>query len=72
MDEQVSDSIKSEVVVKDTGAAAILNQGVQTLRNQRHQGTGPPYIKFGRSIRYKVSDLMDYIDRHRIDPEGTE
>ena len=56
-------------VIKETQTAEILDRAVQTLRNDRHLRQGPPYIKLGRSIRYRVSDLMDYIDKHRIDPE---
>ena len=56
-------------VVNETQAAEILSRAVQTLRNDRHLRKGAPYIKVGRSIRYRVRDLMDYLDRHRIDPE---
>jgi len=56
-------------VVNETQASKILCRAVQTLRNDRHLCQGPPYIKLGRSIRYKVSDLMGYMERHRIDPE---
>jgi hypothetical protein len=41
---------------------------VQTLRNWRHKGVGPPYVKVGRSVRYNVNDLIDFMERHKIEP----
>lgn len=29
-------------------------------------GDGPPFIKLGRSVRYRVGDLLDFIDQHRF------
>lgn len=29
-------------------------------------GGGPPMIKVGRSVRYKVADLREWIDAHRV------
>ena len=65
----VQDSRVSEVV-KERQAAQLLGRAVQTLRNDRHLRQGPPYIKLGRSIRYRVCDLMDYLDKHRVEPEA--
>jgi hypothetical protein len=56
--------------VNEYVAAEILGQSVQTLRNHRCSRKGPAYLKLGRSVRYKVSDLLDYLERHRIDPEA--
>lgn len=57
-------------VVDEYRAAEIVGKKVQTLRNYRHIRKGPPYIKTGRSVRYIVPDLLDYITKHRIDPEA--
>ena len=57
-------------VVNEIGAAEILSRAVQTMRNDRHLRQGPPYLKLGRSVRYKVSDLLDYMEKCRVDPEG--
>lgn len=34
----------------------------RTLQAQRQQGTGIPFKKFGRSVRYKLQDVLDYLD----------
>jgi hypothetical protein len=62
---------EDQVAVNDRKAADIMNTKVQTLRNWRHLRKGPPYVKMGRSVRYFVEDLLDYMKAHRIDPEGT-
>ena len=57
------------LTVDEKKAARILGNKTQTLRNWRHQRRGPAYIKLGRSVRYLIDDLRDYILRSRIDPE---
>ena len=42
---------------------------VQTLRNKRFAGEGIPYIKIGRSVRYSLQDVIDYMESHRIRTE---
>jgi predicted site-specific integrase-resolvase len=56
--------------LRETQAAEKLGVAVQTLRNWRHVRRGPAYIKFGRNVRYREEDLLDYIDKHRIDPNS--
>ena len=57
-------------VVNEHGAAKFLKKSVQTLRNDRCSRKGPAYLKLGRSVRYKVADLLEYLEKHRIDPEA--
>ncbi len=51
-------------------ASKFLNVAVQTLRNWRHRRKGPVYVKLGRSVRYLLADLENYIQGRRINPEG--
>lgn len=44
----------------------------QTLSNQRHLGKGIPYYKVGRAIRYRLVDVIAFMERHRIDPESRQ
>jgi len=37
------------------------------LRKWRKKGSGPAYIRHGRSIRYRVRDLDDWLDGHRVE-----
>lgn len=59
-----------EHYVNDVEAAKILSCSAQTLRNYRCLGRGPAYCKKSRMIRYKVQDLLDFMNSGRIDPEG--
>ena len=50
-----------ERYVNDVEAAKILSSSPQTLRNWRHMRKGPAYSKRGRMVRYRVSDLLEYM-----------
>jgi hypothetical protein len=43
-------------------------RAVQTLRNDRCKCKGIPYSKIGASIRYKVDDVVSFMEGHRIVP----
>ncbi len=43
---------------------------VGTLAFWRHQGRGPAYMKFGKSVRYDPSTLWAWIDAQAKDPEA--
>lgn len=51
-------------------AAFYLRMSRPWLRLGRMNRTGPAYIKQGRSVRYDLCDLDDWIAKHRI--EGAE
>ncbi|MCX5906521.1 MAG: helix-turn-helix domain-containing protein [Deltaproteobacteria bacterium] len=40
---------------------------IQTLRNFRCQGKGISYSKFGRSVRYRLQDVIEFMESHRIE-----
>jgi len=50
--------------------AKITNRQLQTLANDRYLGKGIPYYKVGRSIRYKLSDVLAFMEQYRVEPEG--
>ena len=39
---------------------------LSTLRNKRFAGEGIPYIKRGRSVRYALKDVLQYMEAGRI------
>lgn len=41
----------------------------QTLRNNRFNRRGIPYIKIGRSVRYSLKDIIEYMERRKIKTE---
>ncbi|MBN2178231.1 MAG: helix-turn-helix domain-containing protein [Deltaproteobacteria bacterium] len=52
--------------VNENEASMITGVSVQTLRNWRSQGKAFNYTKVGRSVRYAVNDLHDYMEAHKI------
>jgi predicted DNA-binding transcriptional regulator AlpA len=43
-------------------AAHYLTRSVSSLRRGRRSGTGPKFVRIGRSVRYQKSQLDAYID----------
>ncbi|PLS19843.1 helix-turn-helix transcriptional regulator [Neptunicoccus cionae] len=55
----------SSELVNERMAADQLCQSVRTLQKWRVTGYGPPHYKIGRSVRYRIRDLTDWIDSRR-------
>ena len=47
----------------------ITRRALPTLRNDRHKAQGIPYTKVGRSVRYLLTDVIDYMEGHKIQTE---
>lgn len=50
--------------VSEQGAAEITGMAVKTLQGRRWRGLPPIYIKAGRLVRYRVSDLLTFLDEN--------
>lgn len=48
----------------------ILKRALPTLRNDRHRGKGVPYIKCGRSVRYSITDVIDFMESRKVHTEN--
>lgn len=49
--------------------AELLGMSEAWLEMSRFKGTGLPYIKMGRAIRYRESDIHKYVEEHTV-PAG--
>jgi hypothetical protein len=36
----------------------------RTVERERATGTGCPYVKIGRAVRYRRGDIIEFIERH--------
>jgi len=54
------------LVMTDVEAARFLSQSVHTLRKHRTLGIGAAYCKMGRSVRYRLADLQDYVEKSAV------
>ncbi len=50
--------------------AEITGRALSTLRNERFMGKGIPYIKIGKSVRYRLDDVTKFMDDRRIDTQN--
>ncbi len=58
------DALSARSMTIDTAAAAArLGVETTTLQNWRWSGDGPRYVKVGRLVRYRLSDLADWLDQ---------
>ena len=46
-------------------ASKFLKVSLSWLAKARMRGDGPPYIKFGKSIRYSEAALLDWLKSHQ-------
>ena len=58
-------------LLTENQASEILNCTTAALRRWRREKRGPDFIKIGRLVRYRESDLNDFIDTNtrKIDQE---
>ena len=60
--------LEIEALTDTNGAAQYLKIPAKTLQKWRSTGyANIPYIKIGRKVRYRPSDLRAYVDRHLIE-----
>jgi len=50
-------------------AAARTGFSEHTLDRHRKEGKGIPYVRIGRTIRYRSTDVAKYLAEHRVEPE---
>ncbi len=55
--------------VDEKKLAKIIKRALPTLRNDRHKNRGIPYTKFGRSVRYDMVDVIEFMRSRKIVPK---
>jgi hypothetical protein len=51
-------------LLKQRTYAEIRRCSQRTIERERAVGDGCPYVKIGRSVRYRRRDINDFIERH--------
>jgi len=46
--------------------AEITGRALSTLRNERSKKTGISYSKIGRSVRYSIKDVIEFMESRKI------
>jgi hypothetical protein len=55
-----------DAALNESQAAEFIGVSVRTLQAWRVRGSGPPYIKIGRSVRYQRRALVLYQQEHTV------
>lgn len=62
-------------LLHERDAAAILGVSVYWLQRKRWEGGGPAFVRVGgptgRAVRYRLSDLLCWIDENTVPASGT-
>lgn len=45
--------------------AAVRDCSIATMERDRWAGTGVPFYKIGRSVKYKKSDVLDWLNKYQ-------
>ena len=56
--------------ITEAEVSAMTGFALSTIRNARFNRTGISYSKFKCSVRYKLEDVVEYMERHRIEING--
>ena len=54
--------------LREVEVAKMLGVSQSKLRNDRCQRRGLPYHKVDHTIRYSLTDILEYMEKKRIDP----
>lgn len=55
------------IFITEQQLAARQMRSVKTLRNQRVMGGGIPFVKMGRSVRYRLADVLEWERIHTVE-----
>ncbi len=58
--------IDIEAAVSEVTAAKLMGLSVRTLQAWRVRGGGPRFMRFGRAVRYRRRDLIEYMDQRAV------
>jgi len=55
-----------EKYINDKQLSEILNVPKRTLQRLRRQGEGPPCVKLGKNVLYRVADVERFLAENRM------
>ena len=65
---EVDPNLEIDHCVSEKRAAAVLGVSIALLRKWRRTGGGPPYLRIGKLVRYRLSALRNFMDSCVVDP----
>lgn len=64
----MTESIVPRRYLGTESAADYVGRPASTMRFWRSRGEGPPFIRTGKSISYRIEDLDTWMASHIVDP----
>jgi len=58
--------MENKKYIDERTVANLTGFALSTLRNSRFHGVGIPYYKIGRSVRYCLDDVLQYMEEHKV------
>lgn len=56
-----------KIYLNEKETSKFTGRALSSLRNDRHLRRGIPYLKVGpRTIRYKLQDVIEFMERNRV------
>lgn len=52
--------------INEKEVSEITNISIDTLQKDRHLKKGFPYTKIGRSVKYSLQDIIDYMEKNKV------
>jgi predicted site-specific integrase-resolvase len=57
-----------ETLLNETELAEFLGVSIHTLRHWRQAGTGPPWVRYGHHVRYRMTGVERWLDERERQP----
>lgn len=57
---------RDECWLDEKRVSEMIGLSLSTLRKQRFSSVGIPYYKLGRAVRYKLADVISYMESKRV------
>ena len=65
--EAIGDIQKLHNYLNESQVSERLGVSVKLLRKHRWEGKGLPYVKFGARVLYAEPEVVEYLQKHRIE-----
>ena len=60
-------SVTSDKLIDQKTLSELIATTQSSIEKARVMKTGIPYVKIGRLVRYRLSDVENYLDAHRVE-----
>lgn len=60
-----------DVLMTESELGQLTQRPRKTLQRWRLSGEGPPYIKLGRSVRYRRADVLAWLESQTVRPRAS-